>query len=353
MNTAVVRTGSVDLDVLLSVAETPRVSVVIPVTDPQQDAIRGRGLIDQVRSHLDERETPEPADFGIADALDEMVVGMHPMSRSIGAVALYAAPGFRRLVRLNHRWPESISVGAEFKILPVVDADDPAHCFALTLSRSGANLWRVTRYGIESIELVGAPRALTDVTRFREMEKQLQYHATARGGAVMFHGHQESADREFEPIRTYLRGVDRAVLSAIGADDAPVLLIGPGNLPALYREVTDLGSIVAEPVESHPDGLGDADIHWHAATVVNEIVATRTKTLTERAGALQSTRRASSDAAEILVAATEGRIDTVLFDPIAAEDPAANRAAVDTLRRGGSVVPAPGLFEPVMAIYRY
>jgi hypothetical protein len=338
---------------LLAVRETPRVSVVLPTVDHQQDRIRGRGLIADVKARAEERGIDAALTTPLITALEGLLEPTVPLPRTVGALALYAAPGFARVVALPRSWPASVHVGPEFFIIPVIEAADSAHCYALTLARTGNALWWVGRHRIERMETPGAPEAITEITQYREMEKQLQYHATARGGAVMFHGHQESADRELEPIRAYLRRVDDAVRVAVGADDSPILIIGPGKLPALYREVTMLGSVLSDPVESHPDGIDEDDIFDRTSPVVAKGVAARTHRLAEKVGALCPSRRASVLPDEILAAAIDGRVHTMLFDPDMADPRTANLAAVAVLGHGGKVVPAPELAGKMSAIFRY
>lgn len=346
-------TAATALDDLLAIAATPRVSLVMAITDAQQDTIRGRGLAARARALLDDHGVAP----GVADAiqghLHDLLAGVHPVDHHHQGLACYATPDDAVRHLLPRRPPDLVAAGGEFHVLPLIDVADPIHCFVLALARGGNELWRVDRTGVRPIGLDKAPETITDITQYREMEKQLQLHATARGGAAMFHGHQESADREIEPVRMYFRGIDAAVRHAVEGGDAPVILVGPGNLPAIYREVSALGSRLGDIVETHPDALDEAGIEAIAAPVLQSRIAARTAGLLERVGTLRSTRRSSTIGAEILVAARSGRVATLLVDPATDDASLANRAAVATIRHGGEVIPAPDLVEGIGAIYRW
>lgn len=346
-------TAAAHLAELLEITDLPKVSILMPLVDPQQDAIRGRGLVARARTMLDERAVDPAEADGLDTALQELLADVHPVSHTKRGIVLYAAPGTRHRVLLTGPVVELVAVGSEFHLLPLIAAADPVHAFLLALARGGHALWRVDRHSTSHIGLHGAPDDLAEVTRFREMEKQLQVHASARGGAMMFHGHQESADREREPIRVYFRGVDEAVRRAIDGDTAPVLLVGPGNLPAIYREVSSIGSLLPEVAETHPEGLGEDAIAAMVRTVLDREVGDRTRQVLERVGALRSSRRSSTIPAEVLIAGRSGRVDTVLFDPDADSASVVNRAVVASLRHGATAHPAPHLASGVAAIYRW
>lgn len=355
MVTAVIpATDPARLGSLLAVEETPRVSIVMPVhpTDPQQDAIRARGITGRTRMLLAAHDVAGDVADPIIASLQHALTHLHPLPRTTGAVAVYATPGTLDVVPLPGG-EELITAGPEFHLLPLIDAADTIHVHALTLTRGGCALWRVDRHGITEIALPGAPGALSEVTRYRDLEKQLQFHQTARGGAAVFHGHALGENRELEPIRVYLRAIDQAVATSLAGDGAPLVLVGPGSLPGLFRDVTTHPAVAPHPVEIHPDGIDGDALHRSAAPLVADLVADRTRRFLDRVGALRPLRRSSTLPAEILMAAALGRVDTLLVDPAAETAALTNRAAVAALRHRATVLPAPGLEPDLAAVFRW
>lgn len=343
------------LKALLAITAAPRVSVVMPVNhlEPQQDAIRARGLGARLRMILDAHAVSAEVSDRLVAAVEARFGHLHPMAHATTAVALYATPAGVEWLPLPVRVGETVTVAEEFHLLPLLDALDPAHCFVLTLARGGNALWRADRWSVAPLPLPGAPGALTEITRFRELEKQLQFHQTARGGAAVFHGHALGENREMEPVRTYLRRVDQAVATALAGDPAPVVLVGPGSLPGMFREISAHDRFATHSIESHPDGIDATRLHEAARPVVEALVAERTLRHLDRVGTLRESRRSSTLAAEIVVAAAMGRVDTMLFDPAAGNCGVVNRAAVAALRHAATVLPAPGLATGAAATYRW
>jgi hypothetical protein len=324
------------LKALLAITAAPRVSVVMPVNhlEPQQDAIRARGLGARLRMILDAHAVSAEVSDRLVAAVEARFGHLHPMAHATTAVALYATPAGG--VAVPVRVGETVTVAEEFHLLPLLDALDPAHCFVLTLARGGNAFWRADRWSVAPLPLPGAPGALTEITRIRELEKQLQFHQTARGGAAVFHGHALGENREMEPVRTYLRRVDQAVATALAGDPAPVVLVGPGSLPGMFREISAHDRFATHSIESHPDGIDATRLHEAARPVVEALVAERTLRHLDRVGTRESADRRPWP--EIVVAAAMGRVDDALR-PAAGNCGVANRA-VAALRHAATVLPA-------------
>jgi len=374
--------GSGILDDLLSISDTPKVTIVMPARrgEETQDAIRLRGLVARAQGLLDRRGTPRPVVAELTGTTHDLVVSAHPWQDATRAVAIFAAPGHQRLVRLPVTVDELVTVGDEFHVVGLVAPLDPTHCFVLTLTRGGAALWRATRWELAPLELPDAPEALTDITQYQDLERQLQVHQMARGGSETgtagYHGHGVGEGRDVESVRAYLRLVDKAVIRATTGDASPVLVVGPDTLPPLYRSVSSHPHLAARSVESHPDGIGNGQLHDHALGLLDELVTARREALLGSFEAQWAADKASADVAAVVLAATEGRLGSLLFDPerrvwgrvsrerfavaITEEDEAGteelvNRAVVETLRHGGEAVPVTDVDmpSPILGLYRY
>ena len=149
-------------------------------------------------------------------------------------------------------------------------------------------------------------------------------------------GHRGRADVEARSVFRAGRGlVTLAVLvagyvvaTALAGDPAPVVLVGPGSLPGMFREISAHDRFATHSIEGHPDGIDATRLHEAARPVVEALVAERTLRHLDRVGTLRESRRSSTLAAEIVVAAAMGRVDTMLFDPAAGNCGVVNRAAV-------------------------
>lgn len=337
-------------DALLGVTTTPKVTIVMPLdhTDPRTDVVRIRNLTR--RAVAEAGAAPGMPDVtSLLDPLERLLTAAHPIPRPYGAVALFAAPGTAHLVPLHAGADESVHIGEEFDVIPLVDEVDPAYCFLMTIARGGAHLWRATRHDLAAVPLEGAPEALAEITWYRDLETQLQLHRSG-GGTATFHGQGVDEDAELEPLRTYLRRIDDAVARSVG-DAEPLTVIGPGRLPAIYRTVSRHRRYV-DLLDAHPDGLSAAALHDLGTATAERMAAARTATLLETAGTLSGSGRSSTDPADVVRAATEGRVDTLLVSA-AERDTETRTAVMRTLRHGGDVLPMVGADMLLAAVHRW
>lgn len=373
--TGVARAVTGALDRLMAVETGPRVSVLVPVApdDPRQDEVRVRRLAGDAVTRLGELGAHPGTITDLTGALPGLVAAAHPLPRFVPGIAAFTAPGFSTVVPLPTPVDELVTVDDRFHLTELVAVTDALHCHVLTIARRGVALWRATRWSFTRVELPGAPDSVEEITRFRKLEKQLQLHQTARGGtgtsAPMYHGHGVGEARETEPVRIYFRRVDAAVTDVIGDDPAPILLVGPSSLPALYRSVSSLRTIADTAVQSHPEGIDAMRVHERAVELLAVTASQRQKHIEDQIGASRRDGRSSHDVVEIATAAEQGRVGTLLFDPRArvwgtvddggirvdsgGERELVNRMVVATVRQGGDVVPVTSTAEPVAALFRY
>ena len=338
---------------LPAVEAIPKVTIIVPIDhgDSRKDAILTRNLVKQATSLLEDLGTNRGAISELLDPIAGLVSTAHPLPHSIEAVAVLTAPDHRWLIPLATPAPEHLHVGDEFHVMPLVDNLDPIHCFVLTITRGGSQLWRADRWHLTRIDLPDAPAALAEVTWFRDLERQLQLHSTARGVSASFHGQGVDEEVELEPVRTYLRAIDAAVRARIGEDSVPLLLVGPGRLPSIYRSVSSLRQFLPS-MEAHPDGLDEAVLGAKAAAVVLQMATERTARLLDQIGNAEAGGRSSTDPGTIAVAAGEGRVNVLLFDSNT-RGAAANLAVLRTLRHGGDALPVVGVDVELAALFRY
>jgi hypothetical protein len=337
-------------DRLFDLETHPKATIIIPVepTDPDQLRIRSRNMAKEVRDRIAALDLPIPDTI---EAIPDTIRAAEPFDRSIRAIAVFADPGGCELLPLPMQAPELVEVGEQFHVTAAVAMRDTAHCHVLTITRGGCQLYRGDRWSLTPLALPGAPEALSEITWYRDLEVQLQLHATARGGGATFHGQGIAEDVELEPLRTYLRKVDDALLSAVGPNATPLLLVGPGRLPAIFREVAHAHRYLPA-LDIHPDGIGEQDLAGRVAAILETLAEARTRHLLEEAGAQLHSGRATADRSEILTAASEARIRTLLFDPLSPER-AISRAVHGTVRNGGDAVPIAGSDAELVAILRY
>jgi hypothetical protein len=193
----------------------------------------------------------------------------------------------------------------------------------------------------------------------------------------MFHGQGGASDETKPDILAYFRQIDAALAPRLANQKAPLIFAGVDYLLPIYREANTYALLHSEGIPGNPDRTSVAELHVQGAKLVAPRRDQARKELLDRCLA-QANRQGPPTLAEVLRAAYEGRIETLLvahdvlqwgrFDPSSGEtelsleqcpgtEELVNRATVETLLHAGEVRPMdlaslPGQV-PVAAIYRY
>jgi len=381
-----------ELEVLAAQYGGPCVSLYMPThragPDVQQDAIRLRNLADQTEEPLAAAGMRTPDIRTLLGPVRELEVSNTFWQHQADGLAVFVSDALMRCYRLPLRFEELVTVSDRFLTKPLLPAlSRDARFFILALSQGSVRLLRGTQYSVAPVTLGDVPRSLDEALRYEDPETHLQWHMGERadprtGHEAMFHGHGFlSADDSKERILRFFHKLDVGICEVLGENRrAPVVLAGVDYLLPIYREASNPPTLVDDAIEGNPDALGHKEL-YEAAWRIVEPIFTQER---EQAAALyerlagQEDERACADVRDAVIAAYEGRVDTLFvatdvqrWGTYAPEDcrveeywePAADRhnlldlAAVYTLSNDGEVyaaeaknVPGPG---PLAAILRY
>jgi hypothetical protein len=302
-------------------------------------------------------------------------------------LALFVASDMFRAYCLPLALTDLVVVSKRFHmkpVLPLLNGD--GQFYILSLSQNEVRLFACTRYSVYPVTLPNAPTSLAEALQYNDPERQLQFHTKtppfARPGtgerAAIFFGTGAAADDPKSDLVEYLRQVDRGLAEVVQHAYVPVVLAGVEYLLPLYKAVTAHATVVAPSITGNPDGLPAETLHERAWPLVEPRFRQAQAEAAVRYRRYAGTGRTASDLTEAVLAAAQGRVETVFvavgvqcwgrFDPetqalevVPEEAPEAEDlldcAALHTLLNRGTVyavppdqVPAPA---PLAALLRY
>ena len=365
----------------------PCVSVFMPAhrvtTDSGQDPIRLRNLLDEAEKQLAAAGLRAPAAREVLGP-GRALVGRGPFwSYQSDGLAVFLAPGWSRIFRLQEEFPEQVVVAGRFHVKPLLTllAAD-RRFYVLALSQNQVRLLEGTPHDVQEMELADVPPSLRDVLKYDDLEKELGLHVAGRGGPgarLVFHGHGTGGEVDKALLERFLRQVDDGLREILKTETAPLVLAGVDYEQAMFRRITRYPHVIAEGIVGNPERLRPAELHERAWAIVRPVFAQAGQRAAQRyqeaAGQGHGTARA---VAEVVRAALQGRVDTLFVAageqrwgtanpqtlqvsvhdrPQPGDEDLLDRAAMDTLLTSGSVfavpaqrVPGPG---PVAALLRY
>jgi Bacterial archaeo-eukaryotic release factor family 3 len=370
-----------DLERLALQGRGPCVSVFLPThragPEVQQAPIRLKNLLRRAIKALQADGVRAPMIHSVLAPLWRLVDDDLFWQYQSDGLALYSRPGWWRALRVPLDLPMLAVVADRFHISPLLPllASD-GHVFVLALSQNQIRLLEGTRDRLEEVDLPGVPLGVRDALQGQEAQKQLQLYVADRGGVAatgIFHGHGSTGDLQKERVLRYFRKVNRALREVLAGERAPMVLAAVEHLAPDWRQVDTYPHLVDRVLAGSPEELGLHELHARAWAVVEPLFLHSQGEAAGKYHQLAGTGLTSRDPREIIRAAREGRVETLLAarqptgvgTTTGSLSPSGDRtlrdvlepAAVTTLLKGGTVHALPAAVVPgggsAAAVFRY
>jgi hypothetical protein len=197
------------------------------------------------------------------------------------------------------------------------------------------------------------------------------------GNRPIFHGQGAGKDDSDADLEKYVRELDKGLWKAITHRGSPVVLAASEQVEPVFRAHTRLPSLVEPFLHGNFERASDEELHALALELIEPRFAKRIDEAKGRLCDLLGTGIATTEVEQVVVAAADGKIDTLFvregahvpgsFDPethrvvlgdgARASTDLLDRAATDTFLAGGTVYRLDPAHMPVeseaAAILRY
>ncbi len=344
-----------------------RVTIYVPVhrrgREIVQDPLRFRNLLDRAASELEAsgQRTPEVA--SLLQPARDLVGDTLFWSHQDAGLAVFLTPDTMRTFQVPFSVPEMAVAGTRFNLRPLVLGlvRDQTY-FVLTLNRRGPRLLRGDRFGLEDIDLRGAPASLDDLLETVEgQERQFQVRTGARVGnrsTAVFHGHGQASDDDDERLLEYFRQLDASVMEVLRDERDPLLLAGIEYLLPLFRSATRYRHVMQDAADGNTEQLDDGLLHARTWALIEPRVLARADGERDKYEIREAHGEALHGVAAVLPAAMQGRVGTLLLADGASvwgavdnesgvpsvhderqlgDEELLDRALVETIAKGGNV----------------
>lgn len=268
---------------------------------------------------------------------------------------------------------EGIVPGGGLTLLRAIEAveQEEARCdgdertgrfFVLAFSQNAVRLLQGTRFGVSEVDLQGVPRNLAEALLTHDKDEMLTFHTRPAGGlgswGAIYSGHGVGIDDKKDDILRYFQKVAHGLHPLLKDEQAPLVLAGVDYLLPLYRKASAYPHLLEKEIEGNPDHLSNQELHdkaWRLVQPLFQQVQNKARAQYEQ---LAGTGRTASGVLDVVPAAYEGQIETLLvargkphwgrFDPSVplveeheprepGDEDLVNLAIVHTLRHGRPV----------------
>lgn len=229
----------------------------------------------------------------------------HAQSRSL---VIFAAPGRHEAYRLVNTVTEHTAVGDRFDtgtLLRAVTFPHRAHAVLLTQGST-----RLFAFGPE-----GKPE---EIALDLPDDHALMLEHTTTGGRLDRHRAAGTTGDRIERER-YARAAQDAVVAAVPAD-VPLILAAATDLDPAYRSVNTHPKLLDAGVSGHPMAWDEQELSDRVRAILDAHYADACVSWNEQFGTLEPQHLATSDPAEVAIAATTAAIETLHFDMDATDE---------------------------------
>jgi len=315
--------GRAELKALVASEGGPHLSIYLPThtstADSQQDVIRLKNFIHEAETQLadgwmrnnDVRQFLEP--------LTKLLHDETFFAKRQSGLAIFLAEGQFLTYRLGLPFKEKLSISRDFLVRPLVPAiHQKSHGFVLALSEHNVALYEVDEGTIHQVEVVGLPVNMETTLNLTSVDRGQQMHsgASTRMGktAQIYHGQGGMPDSHRDDLKHFFRAVDEAIVSKIGDSSEPMLLACVDSSVSTYHEVNSYKGLHKDHLSGNVDYLSLQELHKKTLPILKAEQALKRLELTHKIREHLHTSTASANAAEVVLAAFQGRIHTFFFD---------------------------------------
>ncbi len=231
-------------------------------------------------------------------------------------LAFFVASGLLRVYRVPLVLEDRVVVGDHFHTTPLLPLlSSNGRFFILALSQNAVRLLHGTRDCISEVHLKGVPTNLTQAMATHDTDEPLTFHGrpTSGGGwGAIFSGQGVGIDDAKDDLLRYFQQIDRGLHVLLREEKAPLIVAAVDYLLPIYRQANRYPHLLEQGIAGNPDHLSDMQLHERAWALAKPLFEHAQEQALAQYRRLAGTGRTAADLGEILPAAYEGQIETLL-----------------------------------------
>ena len=314
------RTPEIDLQALIREEGEPCVSMYLPTgsaeRDPDQGRIRLKNMVRQAHDELKNlgvRET-EPVMKNLDEVL-RLEKDQDYFGETGRGLAVFVSNNLMKRYPLPRECDELLVASYRFHVKPLIPLlTTDMETLVLKVARKAPRLYHLSRIGVREIEVENMPDSMTEALHEEDLAGHHVYSAGTGGGessGPIHHGHSTEKEAEKEKFGRYARILDKAVRDKFSDGKLPLLLLGVEYERHIFQENSSYPNILEEGINGNAENMTEDEIYNRAAETLEPRIEKELETALERFGDAKGSKKASTDASEIIAGAVNGRVDTL------------------------------------------
>jgi hypothetical protein len=377
------------LTMLIQERKTPCVSIFTPThrewNEMNQDILRFKNQIKETQLLLLQNGMKEPEIQSFLKDINKLTDDREFWNHQQEGLAVFISRDEFYHLHLPFRFREKINMSNRFytkPLLPVFNGNKDF--FILSLDLHNIRLFRGYHYSVKEINLENTPVSIEDALDLdNDWEKKMQYRAQISTGnthRANFHGHgaRNDATNRKRDIHRFFEMVTEGLMNILKDEKAPLVLAGVEQNAAIFREVNKYPNLFENFLKVDVDFMQTDDLYHRSAELLEPHFQNDAHKELEKFGNMKNSDKASDKPDEIIKAAYENRIASLLVNPDEeiwgrfdsdnystvihwqkedGDEDLVDLAATQTLLRNGTIFTLPGEKLPngsgMAAVYRF
>jgi len=309
---------------LQSASEGPCVTIILPLLkEPghtDENAARLHRILDDVENKLEEFGLEGRAKGQYVSAARNFADEQLKSPPADSTLILYVSSSVFQIYMLPQEMEESVSIGSHFYLTPLLsDEAEAMHYFVLAMSKKKATLFEVKGRSIMVREVDGMPASVEDAFKGMEhTDRQVNFHSTGNGTAA-FHGDGGEKDQQEIEMTVYIKAVCNSAHKLLHESKLPLVFAGVTEEYGIFKKFDESGMLLDEFIKGNPDMTMKEDLLEKSRPIVEKRMQESRKELAESFGTAAANQKGTENIDEVLKAAVEGKVDTLLLKRGAAE----------------------------------
>jgi Bacterial archaeo-eukaryotic release factor family 3 len=287
--------------------------------DNQQDAIRFRNLVKDLRTSLERTYSALETEPLLAP-FEDLASDASFWNHTLDGLAVLGAKGVFRAIRIPESVPELTVVADTFHTKPLRRFLQSRERFqVLALSLDKIRMFEGSRTGLDELELVpGVPRSIVEALGPELTEPHqtvASYGGVGGSSSRMHHSHGGKADEADTDAQRFFRAVDRAVWEHMSKPSRlPLVLAALPEHHHLFHQVSQNPQLVPEGVRVNPESLSLDELRTSAWQVMEPRYRERLARLRDEFERAFARATASDNLTQVAEASAAGRVATLFVD---------------------------------------
>lgn len=299
------------------------VSIFIPTQRAGKEVLEGKNKthlksqLDEIKRDLNRKGVSKEKISKITNPIQEIVEDRDFWRHQADGLAIFSSEDFIEKFTLPIAFPPLIHISSEFYIKPIIPLlNNDGRFYLLSITPYDVKFYEASKYSIDEIKVDDlTPERMEDRIGYdyEESGRKDKSQSNLAWGATVHGYNAQNRDYKNE-VQRFFRAVDKGLEPILHDKNIPLVVACQDYLFPLYQEATRYKNLFEKPVPGNPSDFDMQNLHEKACILLEPYFEKNKNEKLEKYRELDQTQFTSTSIDEIILAAIDGKIDTLFMN---------------------------------------